>query len=83
MRSLVTVSSAVEIKSQHECTHSMRFISPPATGERIIVMPVSVREHISGNTRLIFSNFLSMLPMAVARSCSGGAAIRYVHPVYG
>jgi len=35
----------------------MRFISPPATGERIIVMPVSVREHISGNTRLIFSNF--------------------------
>ena len=56
-------------------------------GERSIVMTVSVcqclsvREHISGNARPIFTKFLCMFAMAVARSFSGGVAIRYVLPV--
>ena len=41
---------------------------------------VSVREHISETTCPIFT-ILCMLPMAVARSSSGGVAIRYVLPV--
>jgi len=39
---------------------------------------LSVREDISGTTRAIFTNFLCMLPMAVARSYSGIIAICYV-----
>jgi len=42
---------------------------------------VSVREDISRTTRAIFAKFLSMLPMAVARSSSGVVVIRYVLPV--
>ena len=42
---------------------------------------LSVREHISGTTRPIFTKFLCMLPMSVARSYSGGVATRYVLPV--
>ena len=42
---------------------------------------LSVRKHISGNTRPLFTRFLCILPMAVARSSSGGVAIRYVLPV--
>jgi len=40
-----------------------------------------VREHIFGTTHPICTNFLCLLPMAVARSSSGGVAIRYVLPV--
>jgi len=42
---------------------------------------LSLRDHISGTTRPIFTKFLRMLPMAVARSFSGGVVIRYVFPV--
>jgi len=42
---------------------------------------LSIREHISGPTCSIFVKFLCLLPMAVARSSSGGVAIRYVLPV--
>ena len=45
---------------------------------------VFVREHIYGNTRPIFTEFLCMLHMSVARFFSGGSggvAIRYVLPV--
>jgi len=42
---------------------------------------LSVRDRIFGNTRPIFTNLLCMLSMAVARSSSGGVAIRYVLPV--
>ena len=35
-----------------------------------------VRDHIFGNTRPIFTSFLCMLSMAVARSSSGGVLIR-------
>jgi len=38
---------------------------------------LSVRDDISGTTRTIFTKFLCMLPMAVARSSSGDFAIRY------
>ena len=34
-------------------------------------MCLSVREDISGTTRAIFTKFLCMLPMSVARSSSG------------
>ena len=67
------------------------FITLPPTGERSIVMSVSVcacvrlsvRDHIFGTTRPIFTKFLCMLPVAAARSSSGGVVIRYVLPVYG
>ena len=38
---------------------------------------LSAREHISGSTRPIFTKFLVLLPMAVAKSSSGGLAISY------
>ena len=40
-----------------------------------------VRDHIFGTTRPIFANFSCTLPMAVARSSSGGVVICYVLPV--
>jgi len=42
---------------------------------------LSVREHISGTTCPIFTKFLCMLPMAVARFSSGSVAICYVLPL--
>ena len=42
---------------------------------------LSVRDHVLETTRPIFTNFLCMLPMAVARSSSGGVVIKYVFPV--
>jgi len=42
---------------------------------------LSANDHIFGTTRPIFTNFLCMLPMAVARSSSCGVVIRYVLPV--
>jgi len=58
-------------------------------GERSIVMSVSVclsvcvfvRDHIFGTTRPIFTKSLCLLPVAVARSPSGGLVIRYILPV--
>jgi len=44
---------------------------------------MSVHKHISGTACTTFIKFLCMLPMAVARSTSGGVPIRYVLPVYG
>ena len=43
---------------------------------------LSVCEHISATARPIFTDFLCMLPLAVARSFAAGAAIRYVLPVF-
>jgi len=42
---------------------------------------LSVRDYIFGTTRPIFTNFLCVLPMAVARFFSGGVVICYVLPV--
>jgi len=39
---------------------------------------LSVHKDISGFTRAMFTKFLCMLPMAVARSCFGVVAICYV-----
>ena len=64
-----------------------RLVTPPPIGERSIVMSVSVcvclsvHDHIFGTARPIFTNFLRMLPVAVARSSSGGVVICYVIPV--
>jgi len=42
---------------------------------------VFVCKDICGNTRPVFTKFLCVLPMAVARSSYGGVVIRYVVPV--
>jgi len=44
---------------------------------------LSVRDHIFGSTRPIFTSFLCVLPVAVARSSSDGVVVRYVLSVYG
>ena len=62
-----------------------RFVTPSAILQRSIVMSVSVCvcvslclsvcDHIFGTTRPIFTKFLCMLLMAVARSSSGGVVM--------
>ena len=42
---------------------------------------VSIRGHISGTAGPIFMKFCMQIPLAVARSSSGGVAIRYVLPL--
>ena len=42
---------------------------------------LSVREHISGTIRTVFTKYLCMLPMVVDRSPSGGVAICCALPV--
>ena len=69
----------------------LSFVTPPPTGERSIVVSVSVcqsvclsvRDHISANTstRPIFTNFLRLLPMAVVLSSSGAEVTCYELPV--
>ena len=62
---------------------------PPPIVERSIVMSVSVclsvymsvHDHIFVTTVQFSPIFLHMLPVAVARSSSGGVVIRYVLPV--
>ena len=77
--------SIAKSASQKSSDITIVITTPPPTGERSIVMSVSVcvsvRNHISGTTRPIFAKFWYMLPMAVARSSSGGVVIRYVLPV--
>ena len=64
---------------------SAPFVTPPTVGKQGIATSVSVslsvREHVSGTTRPIFIDVLRMLPMAVARSSSGGVPIRCPLPV--
>ena len=82
--------------SSRRITISNRVITPSPIGELSIVISVcvcvhvclclcvlSVRDQIFGITRPIFTNFLCMLPMAVARSFSGGVLVPYVFPVLG
>ena len=63
------------------------FITPPPNGgaeycgERVrlsVCMCLSVRDHIFGTTRPIFTIFLRTLHVSVARSATGGVLIRYV-----
>ena len=42
---------------------------------------VCLLSYLRNDTRPIFINFLCVLPMAVARSSSGGVVMRYVLPV--
>jgi len=49
--------------------------------DEYVCVCVSVSENISGITRAIFTEFLCMLPMGVARSSSGVVAICYLLPV--
>jgi len=63
------------------------FVTPTPIGERSIVMSVSVclcvclRSNLRNCTSDRHRVFLCMLPMAVARSSSGGVMISYVLPV--
>ena len=65
-----------------------RVSTPPDMGaeycdERVCLsVCLSVRDHIFGTTRPSSPKVLCMLPMAAARSSSGGAVIRYVLPVF-
>ena len=43
-----------------------------------VCLCVSARDHIFGTTCLIFTRFLCIVPMTVARFSSGGVVIRYV-----
>jgi len=69
----------------HTHTHRRGIFTPPPIGQRSIVTSVSVcrsvrlsiRNHIFATTCPILPDFLQMLPMAVARSSSGGVLIRY------
>jgi len=74
------------------CSRSSNFYSAPDRGaeycvERVClcvcvcVCALSVRGHVFGTARPIFTEFLRMLPAAVARSSCGGVMIRYVLPV--
>jgi len=46
------------------------------------VVCLYVREHISRTAGPIFTKFCTQIPLAVARSSSGGVAIRYVLLVF-
>jgi len=48
----------------------------------VSVCVVCPRSYLWKTTCLIFTIFLYILPMAVARSSSGGVVIRYVLPVF-
>jgi len=67
--------------------NSLRCYSAPDTGakycDECVCVCLSVRNHIFGTIRPIFTKFLCMLPMAVARSSFGGVyiVIRHVLPV--
>jgi len=77
-----------------EFTVMQCYYSAPPIGKPCIAMSVcvcvcvcvcvrlSVRDHIFGTTRPIFTKFLCLLPMALARSFSGGVVICYVFPVF-
>jgi len=72
-------------------TSSYSLFTPPPIEERSIVTSMSVclffcvclsvRDRIFGTTRPIFTEFLHLLSMAVARSSSRGIATCYVLPV--
>ena len=70
-------------------TTNTQFTTPPQIGSaeysddhgRVCLVCLFVRDHISGTTRQIFTTFLCMLLIAMARSSSGGVVIRYVFPV--
>jgi len=48
-----------------------------------VCVSLSVHEQFSETTQRIFTNFLCMLPVAVARSSSGGVVTRYGFLYYG
>jgi len=62
----------------------VNFITPPQIAEWSIVMTVSVCLSMSISFELrvqSLRNFLCLLPMAMARSSSGGVAIHYILPL--
>ena len=88
------VFHAVRRTTNHTTTQSAchQISTSPPVGRRSSVMAVSVyvciclsvREHISGTTRPIFTHFLCMLPTAVApRSSFRAVAIRYALSICG
>jgi len=81
----VHLQRATAATANHRSSTKIQLITRPPTGEWSIVMVVCVcvcvcvcvfvRDHIFGTTRRIFTTFLCMLPIAVARSSSDGVVI--------
>jgi len=80
------ISTVVYITTVLVASRSLGAHSAPDMGteysDEHVFLSVRVRDHIPRTTRLIFTKFLCMLSMAMARSSSGGVAISYVLPVY-
>ena len=78
------ISTAVYITTVCWLHHTHYGHTPPPIWEPSIVMTMffCLSDHKPRTTRLIFTKFLCMLSMAMARSSSGGVAISYVLPVY-
>ena len=90
MNSIFTAAPCPLDVSPSFCSRSSNFYSAPDRRaeycvERVClsvcVCALSVRGHVFGTARPIFTEFLRMLPAAVARSSCGGVMIRYVLPV--
>ena len=68
--------------------YGIRFVTPPwyrgaEYCDQLVCLSVclSIHEHISGNAGPIFTEFFVQIPVAVARSSSGGVALCYLLPV--
>ena len=68
---LLSVKSNVQLKVA-DARQSLTVAHP------CLCVCVFVCDHIFGTARPIYTNFLCVLPMAVARSSSGGVVIRYL-----
>ena len=80
----VALGYPVPVVCRTQCLRHWLIITVPPIGEQSIMMTdwlsvfLSVHGYISTSTRPIFTNFLCMLPRAVARSSPGSITILYV-----
>jgi len=91
----LSASKAEEITDifEPDASFAVCLLLRPQIGQPSIVMSVSVclsvcvnlsvRDHIFGTTRPIFTNFVGMLPIWSYRSSSRGVVTGYVFPVHG
>ena len=66
--------------AQFTC-YVLHFYSAPVGGAEYCDQPLCLSEHIFGTAGPIFTKFCVQISCAVARSSSGGVALRYVLPV--
>jgi len=60
------------------CTWDIGIITQSIVMSVCVCVCLSVRSHIFGTARSTFTNFLSVLPVAMARSSSGSVIIHYI-----